>query len=141
MNPIIRGLTRNTAETDPHGADKHLVGRTYAIPFDAVWSESLALANGGIRGWSITSSNDQSGTILATSTTLVFRFVDDVRVHIGLDGNAQTRVSLRSASRKGTGDLGRNRRTIGNFLRRLDKRLDARPEQILDPAQAASRHS
>lgn len=137
MNPIVRGLTRNSAETDPHSLDGRLVGRTYAIPFDAVWNAALTLADGGIRGWSLASSNDQTGSIRAESTTLVLRFVDDVRVHIGLDENGQTRVDVRSASRKGSGDLGRNRRTVGKFLRRLDRRLDARPEQILDPTQAA----
>ncbi len=137
MKPIVRGLTRNSAETDPHSLDGRLVGRTYAIPFDSVWNAALILADGGIRGWSLASSNDQAGSIHAESTTLVFRFVDDVRVHIGLDENGQTRVDIRSASRKGSGDLGRNRRTVGRFLRRLDKRLDARPEQILDPTQAA----
>lgn len=137
MNPIVRGLTRNSAETDPHSLDGRLVGRTYAIPFDAVWHAALTLADGGIRGWNLASSNDQTGSIRAESTTLVLRFVDDVRVHIGLDENGQTRVDVRSASRRGSGDLGRNRRTVGKFLRRLDRRLDARPEQILDPTQAA----
>lgn len=113
------------------------MGRTYAIPFDAVWNAALTLADGGSRGWSLASSNDQTGSIRAESTTLVLRFVDDIRVHIGLDENGQTRVDVRSASRKGSGDLGRNRRSVGKFLSRLDKRLGARPEQILDPTQAA----
>ena len=138
MNPIVRGLTNNSAETDPHATDRRLVGRTYAIPFDEIWSAAVALADGGLLGWSMASANDQTGTIHAESTTPLLRFVDDVYVHIGLDENAQTRVDLRSKSRKGKGDLGRNRRTIGKFLRRLDKRLNVRPGQILDPTQPAS---
>lgn len=138
MNPIVRGLTRNSAQTDPRSQDGKLVGRTYTIPFDDVWTAAFALADGGIRGWRIADDDDHAGTIHAESTTLVLRFVDDVHVHIGLDENAQTRVDVQSASRKGSGDLGRNRRTIAGFLRRLDKRLGARPKQILDSTQPAA---
>ena len=138
MNPIVRGLTTNSAETDPHATDRRLVGRTYAIPFDDVWSAAVALADGGLLGWSMVSSDDQTGTIHAESATLVLRFVDDVYVHVCLDDNAQTRVDMRSRSRKGKRDLGRNRRNIGKFLRRLDKRLGAQPGQILDPTHPTS---
>lgn len=138
MNPIVRGLTNNSAETDPHHSDGRLVGRTYAISFDDVWNAAVVLADGGLRGWSLVTANDQSGTLHAESTTLVMRFVDDVNVHVQLDENGQTRVDVRSKSRKGSGDLGRNRRTIGKFLRRLDRRLKAGPEQILDPTHPAS---
>jgi hypothetical protein len=138
LNPILRGLTTNSAETDPHATDRRLVGRTYTIPFDDVWSAVVALAGGGLLGWSMVSANDQTGTISAESTTLMLRFVDDVEIHVGLDENAQTRVDVRSASRKGRGDLGRNRRTIGKLLHRLDKRLGAGPGQILDPTHPPS---
>ena len=138
MNPILRGLTNNSAETDPHATDRRLVGRTYAIPFQGVWSAVVALADGGLLGWSMVSANDQTGTIRAESTTLMLRFVDDVDIHVRLDENGQTRVDVRSASRKGSGDLGRNRRTIGKLLRRLDKRLGAGAGQILDPTHPPS---
>ena len=138
MNPILRGLTTNSAETDPHATDRRLVGRTYAIPFDDVWSAVVALADGGLLGWSTVSANDQTGTIRAESKTLMLRFVDDVDIQVELDENAQTRVDVRSASRKGRGDLGRNRRTIGRLLRRLDKRVGAKPGQILDPTHPTS---
>ena len=138
MKPIVRGLTSNGAETDPHATDGRLLGRTYAIPFDDVWCAAIALADGGLLGWSMVSSNDQVGTIQAESRTLILRFVDDVYVHVCLDDNAQTRVDMRSRSRKGKRDLGRNRRNIGKFLRRLDKRLGAQPGQILDPTHPTS---
>ena len=85
-------------------------------------------------------ADDQSGVIEAVSKTLVFGFVDDVRVEIGLDENGQTRVDLWSASQIGRGDLGRNRRTIGRFLRRLDRSLDAQPGQILDATHTPAWH-
>jgi len=64
----------------------------------------------------------------------------DVRIRITLDRNGQTRVDLRSASRKGKGDFGVNARRIGRFLRALDRRLGATPEQILDPTRPIPGH-
>lgn len=136
MSTFWRGLTENTAQTDPHADDPRLRGRTYAIPFDTVWRAAVDLADGGIRGWSLVHADDEAGRIRVESRTLIFRFVDDVRIRIGLDENGQTRVDLHAASRKGKGDLGRNPRTIGRFLRRLDRALGATPAQILDATRS-----
>ena len=133
MKGILRGLTETEAATDPRSDDRRLRGRTYAIPFEDVWQASVRLCGGGLRGWSVLSADDQRGVIEAISKTLVFGREDDVRVDMRLDENAQTRVDLWSASQKGRANLGRNRRVIGRFLRRLDRRLSATPGQILDP--------
>jgi uncharacterized protein (DUF1499 family) len=111
------------AETAPDEQDPRLRGRTYAIPFDRVWEAARALANGGLRRWQLIESDDYEGIIRATSTTFALRHVDDVVIWIGLDEDAQTRVDVRSASRKGVADLGTNARRIGRFLRALDKQL------------------
>lgn len=90
-----------------------------------MWSEALALARGRA-GWTVTEADDLAGVIRAEARTLVFRFVDDVEIRIGLDENAQTRVDLISASRVGKSDLGTNARRIASFLRSLDRRLARR---------------
>ncbi|MFV2007198.1 MAG: DUF1499 domain-containing protein [Longimicrobiales bacterium] len=128
---VLRGVTANYAETAPSAEDRRLRGRTYAIPFDRVWNAACAQIDGA-RGWQLLQADDQVGSIRATATTLVFRFVDDVSLQITLDENGQTRTDMTSRSRKGKGDLGTNVRRIGRFMRRLDRNLDARPEQILD---------
>lgn len=133
---LLRGLTESRAATDPRSADRRLQGRTYAIPFDDVWRAALQLAGGGARGWSLHLADDQEGVIEATTKTLLFGIEGEVRIEIGLDENAQTRVDLMSYSLKHRADLGRNRRTIGRFLRRLDRQLQARPDQILDATRA-----
>ncbi|MGD2068038.1 MAG: DUF1499 domain-containing protein [Gemmatimonadota bacterium] len=46
---------------------------------------------------------------------------------------------MESSSRKGSADLGVNRRRIRNFLRELDRRLEARPSEILEPPQKSAR--
>lgn len=133
MKGILRGLTENRAGTDPAATDRRLRGRTYAIPFDTVWQAAWRLAGGEIHGWSMLSSDDQLGVIEAVSRTLILRKEQDVRIEIRLDENAQTRVDAWSSSRIVRGDLGRNRRTIGKFMKRLDRVLDVQPGQILDP--------
>jgi hypothetical protein len=132
LKEILRGLTESGASTDPRSLDARLVGRTYAIPFDAVWSAAMKLASGGLRRWSVAKADDIAGVIEASAQPLFFGPDDDVRIEIGLDENAQTRVDVSSSSRSQRPDLGRNRRAIGRFLRRLDRSLEARPEQILD---------
>lgn len=118
---LLRGLTANHAETDPAAADKRLRGRTYAVPYERVWATTLALARRR-RGWNVMAVDDLEGTIGAEARTPL-RFVDDVEIRVGLDENAQTRVDLRSASRVGVGDLGKNARRISKFLRALDREL------------------
>ena len=126
---LIRAVRVRVAQTAANDPDPRLRGRTYAIPFDRVWDAARGLASGGLRRWQLIESDDYEGVIRATSTTFALRMVDDVEIRIGLDQNAQTRVDVRSASRKGIGDLGTNARRIGRFLRALDQKLarEARP--------------
>lgn len=128
----LADLTRTRAQTDSRSPDPRLVGRTYAIPFDRVWSEALALAGGGLSRWRLLDADDERGLIRAEATSRVLRRVGDVQVRVSLDANAQTRVDLISVSRGGKGDLGANARRIGRFTRELDRRLAATRAQILD---------
>jgi hypothetical protein len=133
LSGLLRGFTQNRAQTDPVSEDRRLRGRTYAIPFDRVWTESVHVARERMWGWTVMSEDDQLGVLEVESATLVLRFVDDVHVSVGLDDDGQTRVDVTSASRAGRGDLGRNPRTIGRFLRKLDRALDVQAGQTLEP--------
>lgn len=128
----MQGLSGNHAHTDAVATDPSLRGRTYAIPFDGVWKAALKVSNKQMRGWSVLYIDDQTGVIVAEALRLPWRDKDDVRISIGLDENGQTRVDLRSTSRQGKRDWGRNRRRISSFLRLLDRELSARPDQILN---------
>lgn len=123
LQRLGRALSRNHAHTGLHDADPRLRGRTYAIPFEDVWQAARSLANGGLRRWHITHSDDYDGVIQAEARTLFFRFVDDVTITIRLDENAQTRVDMQSRSRKGGVDFGTNARRIGKFFRAMDNKL------------------
>ncbi len=136
MSVILRGFTQNRAHTDPASEDRRLRGRTYTIPFDRVWTEAVNVARERMRGWTVTVEDDGLGVLEAESATLFWGFVDDVHISVGLDNDGQTRIDVASASRVGRGDLGRNPRMIGRFLRRLDRALDVQAGQILDPRLA-----
>lgn len=124
---IARALRDNIAVTSGDATDPRLRSRVYGVPFEDVWRAALALAQGGLRGWLVTSVDDREGVIVAEATTPVFHFVDDVTIRIQLDANAQTRVDMRSASRKSRADLGVNTRRVARFFRALDARLSGQP--------------
>lgn len=116
-------LTRNRVATAQDHWDPRLRGRTYHVPFEQVWQASLTLAGGGLRRWKIVDSDDYEGVINAESKTFFLRMVDDVQIRVTLDEDAQTRVDVLSASRKGKADFGTNARRIVRFLRALDRKL------------------
>ncbi len=133
MKEILAGLRGNHAATNVDAPDPALRGRTYAIPFEAVWQGVVGLAGGGLRGWSIESADDQIGVVKAHALGGLLRPEIDVRVSVRLDRNAQTRVDLLARARSEGGDLGRSRRLVARFVGQLDQRLGAGPGQILDP--------
>ena len=135
MNGILRGLTENRAATDPTSTDRRLKGRTYAIPFEDVWSAAIRLVSGELSGWRLLTADDQEGVVEGRAQPLVFGGPCEVRIEIGLDENAQTRVDAWSSSGTKRGDLGRSRRTLGRFFRVLDRALAAGPDKILDPTR------
>jgi hypothetical protein len=131
----VLALREDRANTDPRSPDQRLTGRTYAIPFDHVWTAAVGLAKDA-RGWTVASADDLAGLIIASTSSRILGIRDDVRVKIGLDENGQTRVDLSSRSRTERASLGRHRRAIARFFDRLDQRLNARPGQIIDTRRA-----
>jgi uncharacterized protein (DUF1499 family) len=71
--------------------------------------------------WRLVGSGKGPGgySIQAVHQTRVLRLEDDVTVHIERQGGS-TRVSVRSRSRFGNWDFGRNARNIRELLRELD---------------------
>ena len=130
-DPIAAARAR--AETHPSAPNPRLRGRTYAIPFEQVWSTALAAMRGGLPRWKVLSYDDQKGVVVAEARTAVLRRDVDIHVKVGLDENGQTRVDVRTALRGAHGDLGSTSRLIVAFVEELDRRLGATPAQILDP--------
>lgn len=70
------------------------------------------------------SAQGGKGTIEAVDRTLVFGFYDDVAVRIQGDAKS-ARIDLRSASRWGRHDLGRNAERLRGILKEIVARLEA----------------
>jgi len=139
---LVRGMADNHAETRPDSEDSRLRGRTYSIPFDTVWNAALLVAEEDMRRWDVISWEDRSGIIVIEAHGRFLKRTDDVRIHVSLDDDAQTRIDLTSRSRKGKADLGANARRIGRFFKLLDARLGlpasrgGRRSQDADPVTA-----
>jgi uncharacterized protein (DUF1499 family) len=70
-------------------------------------------------GWEVTYTNPPAGTLEATQTSRIFRFVDDIAVRMRVEGEGVTLVDVRSKSRVGRGDMGANAARIRAFRERL----------------------
>jgi len=134
-----RALVASDVRTDPGSPDPPLRGRTYTIPFERVWNAALTIADGGLRGWKVVRSDDIRGVLEAEAVgSLRKKRVTDVRVRVGLDLDGQTRVDVEMRARKGSYDLGVNRRRLQRFMAALDDRLGATPGQILEATRETS---
>jgi uncharacterized protein (DUF1499 family) len=89
---------------------------------DALFEQALVAANA--QGWEIVAENQAAGRIEATDTTLWYGFKDDVVIRI-TPTNGGSRLDIRSKSRVGGSDLGKNAQRIRGYLDDLSDRLDA----------------
>lgn len=120
-NKVRKALGDGAAETSPDASDPRFRGRTYAIPFERVWRESMTVLEQ--LNCAVRLANDRDGIIIAKASAIFPRRVDDVTVSIVLDRDAQTRVDMRSITREGKSDLGGNARRVTRFFEILDRRL------------------
>ena len=73
-------------------------------------------------GWELANTDTSEGVVEATDTTMWFSFEDDVVVRITDIGNKRL-VDIRSKSRVGGSDLGKNAERIHGFIKELDSIL------------------
>jgi uncharacterized protein (DUF1499 family) len=66
-------------------------------------------------GWVVISAEPERGRLEATDRTFWFGFVDDVVVRVTPEGEG-SRIDVRSVSRIGQGDLGKNAKRIRRFV-------------------------
>lgn len=130
---LVQGDRKNRTSTHPAHSDRLLRGRTYAIPFDAVWTAALHLADGGLARWKVLRADDGAGIIQAEVRPRFWGENGDALIRVGLDADAQTRVDLVSSSRGRKSDLGTSRRRAIRFFRALDRALFASRGRTLRP--------
>jgi uncharacterized protein (DUF1499 family) len=91
---------------------------TLVEPADTAFKRALNAAHD--LGWQIVATVPNEGRIEATDTTIWFGFKDDIVVRVTpTDGGS--RIDVRSVSRLGEGDLGKNAARIRAYLRRLQQ--------------------
>jgi uncharacterized protein DUF1499 len=91
---------------------------TAALPDPPARAFDRALAAARAQGWEIVAAVPSEGRIEATDTTRWFGFKDDVVIRVQPDG-AGTRVDIRSLSRVGKSDVGKNAARIRAYLAAL----------------------
>lgn len=91
----------------------------FSQPADSTFREALAVAKD--MGWEIVAADPEAGRIEATATTFWFGFKDDVviRVESMADGS---RLDIRSKSRVGRSDVGKNAARIREFTGAIKNR-------------------
>ncbi len=114
---LLRGLTTNHANWDPGSPDPAQRPLELAIDVDQAaarlrtWVEDQA-------NWSIEDQQtvDAGLHLSLTRRTPVFRFTDDIRVRLRSTAEGEgCVVEAESRSRIGKGDLGQNRRNLGEL--------------------------
>lgn len=70
-------------------------------------------------GWNIVAFDPKRGRIEATDTTLWFGLTDDIVVRVQQAGSLGARLDIRSKSRLGTSDYGRNAERVRDYLKPL----------------------
>ncbi|WP_298811540.1 DUF1499 domain-containing protein [uncultured Psychrobacter sp.] len=73
-------------------------------------------------GWELVNVDADKGIIEATETTAWFGFKDDVIIRV-IDNDSERLVDIRSKSRVGQSDLGKNAARIHSFIEELDSVL------------------
>ena len=79
----------------------------------AAFERSLALVEDS--GWELVAENSDTGIIEAVATTSFFGFKDDVVIRVRSNGSGSI-VDIRSHSRIGRGDQGKNAKRIRGFI-------------------------
>jgi uncharacterized protein (DUF1499 family) len=113
-NPVEYGGPEIAAQQHRAYPDLHPV--TLSDPPARAFERALEAARG--QGWEIVASAPADGRIEATDTTRFFGFKDDVVVRVKPEGTG-SRVDVRSLSRVGKSDVGKNASRIRAYLRAL----------------------
>jgi uncharacterized protein (DUF1499 family) len=113
---LLRWFTRNWADTDEPG-----VPALAPVDLPLPPREALARIEAAVRTlprWRVESVDAAGGTLKATRSTRLWRFVDDVTVRVEALPPG-SRVHARSQSRVGAADFGQNRRNLLELFRAL----------------------
>ena len=118
IKPLRKNSEFKTDAEVQRQAYPELHGLELNAPPAAVFPKALALAK--VRKWEIVDANSTLGRIEATETSSVFGFKDDMVIQVA-EAPHGSRVDMRSASRVGKSDFGKNAKRIQSFLEDLNR--------------------
>jgi len=117
-----RLFTVNDVTTGESAAYPHLRSRVYyAAPDDVLQATEQSIRN--LSRWRVVYRDSENDAIEAEAEATLGGFIDDVTVYVIAVNSRQTRVTIRSRSRIGTGDLGQNAQHIRELQDAMDSRL------------------
>ncbi|MCG8672015.1 MAG: DUF1499 domain-containing protein [Pseudomonadales bacterium] len=126
--PSLRTKTENSLEwnTENIEAQQQAYGDIKTIYLAMPVTQAWELVEKAIMQlpWELTYHNQEAGLFEATSTSFWFGFVDDIAIRVQADGD-KSKVDVRSISRVGESDLGKNAQRI-RFFRQTVKDLSDR---------------
>jgi hypothetical protein len=93
------------------------------LPVPVGMAFEAAHASARQMGWEIVAAEADEGRIEATDTTFWFGFQDDVVIRVSAAGASESRVDVRSVSRVGRSDVGKNAARIRAYLEALRAQL------------------
>jgi uncharacterized protein (DUF1499 family) len=93
----------------------------YALVVDAVKKVKMEI----VRDEAPDMDTGSPGAIEAVDRTLIMGLYQDVAIRVSAEGEDAARVDIRSASRFGHGDMGRNAERIRELMKEIQARVDA----------------
>ena len=119
----LRANARNSTDYGgPSVAAQQRAAYPAIVPFDSKLSPGdafkRALDVAHAMGWDIVAALPAEGRIEATDTTLLFGFKDDIVIRVTPSAEG-SRVDIRSESRIGGSDIGKNASRIARFLDKM----------------------
>jgi uncharacterized protein (DUF1499 family) len=108
---LLDGFTRNWADLSEESPDPGLRAVVVPLPPDQAVPWAAALVDKLAR-WTVESAIPESGRLHATHRTVLWRFIDDIRLEFRPDDGGGTIITGQSRSRIGKGDLGQNARNL-----------------------------
>ena len=118
---LRRPFTENVVDTREHGAYPEIGPRTYRAPAEDVYAAIRDLVAARDR-WEIVEDEEEARRLEFEATTPVMGFVDDVTVEVEEKDDASL-VHIRSASRVGEGDLGKNASRVRELFELLARHI------------------
>jgi uncharacterized protein (DUF1499 family) len=114
----------NSTDYDPAVAAKQKVAFPDLKPKDLLLPQTeaftRALDAAKAMGWRVAAAEPAEGRIEAVDTTFWSGFIDDIVIRVTPIGEKQSRIDVRSESRVGGGDAGKNGMRIAAYLARLN---------------------